>query len=424
MPFNMEAPHPIVNARSPASVDTLLQGAIEGHVLVKNVNNSLPLKNPAMLSIFGYDAKVPDQYDVGSSWTGGGEPDVGYSTQQYAGNGTMVSGGGSGAVTPPYISSPFDALAQQAINDGTALFWDFDTVNATSNVDGATTACLVFINAWASEGQDRPGLHDAFSDNLVNNIAANCSNTIVVIHNAGIRLVDQWIENPNVTAVIFAHLPGQDSGRALVQILYGEASPSGKLPYTVAKNESDYGPLLAPSLPEGEFVYFPQSNFTEGLLIDYRRFDALGITPRFEFGFGLSYTTFDYSSLSIQTTNSNPSIYPTGPILQGGNSDLWNTVVRVAAVVENTGAVTGAEAVQLYVGNPAQGQPVKQLRGFEKVTLKPGESQMVTFELLRRDLSMWDTDAQKWALQNGQYQIYVGSSSRDLPLSGSLSLYH
>jgi len=189
MPANFEAPHQIVNARSPDSVDTLLQGATEGHVLVKNVNNALPLKKPAMLSIFGYDAKVPDQYDVGSAWTNGREPDAGY-TGQFAGNGTMVSGGGSGAVTPPYISSPFDGILQQAINDGTAIFWDFDTVNSTSNVDAASTACLVFINAWATEGSDRTGLHDSFSDNLVINIAAQCSNTIVVIHNAGIRLVD------------------------------------------------------------------------------------------------------------------------------------------------------------------------------------------------------------------------------------------
>lgn len=125
---------------------------------------------------------------------------------------------------------------------------------------------------------------------MVENIAAQCNNTIVVIHNAGIRLVDQWIDNPNVTALIFAQLPGQDSGEALTQILYGDVSPSGKLTYTIARNESDYGGLLEPLGHEGWDFYFPQTNFTEGTLIDYRHFDALGIEPRYEFGFGLSYT--------------------------------------------------------------------------------------------------------------------------------------
>jgi beta-glucosidase len=95
-------------------------------------------------------------------------------------------------------------------------------------------------------------LPDDFSDGLILNVANNCSNTIVVIHNAGVRLVDQWIEHPNVTAVIFAHLPGQDSGRAITQLLYGVQSPSGKLPYTVAKNESDYNAAI----PKASFNCF------------------------------------------------------------------------------------------------------------------------------------------------------------------------
>lgn len=114
---------------------------------------------------------------------------------------------------------------------------------------------------------------DDYSDALVLNIASKCNNTIVIIHNAGIRLVDQWIDHPNVTAVMFAHLPGQESGRALVQLLYGYKSPSGKLPYTVARNESDYN-VLSPALPEGRYSVFPQSDFTEGTSIDYCYFDV------------------------------------------------------------------------------------------------------------------------------------------------------
>jgi beta-glucosidase len=133
---------------------------------------------------------------------------------------------------------------------------------------------------------------DDYSDALVENVADSCRNTIVIIHNAGIRLVDQWIEHPNITAVVFAHLPGQDSGRALVQLLYGYQPFSGRLPYAVGKNESDYPNAGQPSQPEGIYEFFPQSNFSEGGYIDYNHFDLNNITPRFEFGFGLSFTTF------------------------------------------------------------------------------------------------------------------------------------
>jgi len=244
-----------------------------------------------------------------------------------------------------------------------------------------------------------------------------------VIHNAGIRLVDQWIAHPNVTAVIFAHLPGQDSGRSLVSLLYGSSNPSGKLPYTVAKNESDYGPALSPSLPVEPFGLFPQSNFTEGVFIDYRAFDLKNITPRFEFGFGLSYTTFAYSKLSISPNtkgNINLGPFPTGTILPGGNEDLWDTIATITATITNTGGVTGAEVAQLYLGIP--GGPVRQLRGFEKISLAPGKSAQVVFQPTRRDFSTWDVVAQKWLLQKGTYQVFVGASSRNLPLTGHLTL--
>jgi len=157
----------------------------------------------------------------------------------------MIVGGGSGANNPAYVSSPLAALNERAIEDGSQLVWDVTNINSTASVDRASDACIVFLNAWASEGYDRPGVRDDYSDALVLNIAKQCNNTIVVIHNAGVRLVDQFADNPNVTAIMYAHLPGQDSGRALVSLLYGESNPSGKLPYSVPKNESDYNDLLA-----------------------------------------------------------------------------------------------------------------------------------------------------------------------------------
>lgn len=410
MPSSLTQPHDVVNAKTSRAAKSLISGAIEGHVLVKNTNNALPLRHPQLISVFGYDA------DVSNVWNAGRSTSFAAENNQIQ-NQTQVVAGGSGANNPAYISSPFVALTARAYQDGTSLSWDFFSTNPS--VNPASDACLVFINSYATEGRDRSGLQDTFSDTLVNNVAASCSNTIVVIHNAGIRLVDQFVDNPNVTAIIFAHLPGQDSGYAITSILYGDTAPSGKLPYTVAKSETDYGNLLSPDLPTGDFALFPQSDFTEGVYIDYRAFDASNIEPRYEFGFGLTYTTFSYSHLQISHSASKQR-YPSGRIGLGGPIDLWNVLVTVRARVTNTGKVAAAEVAQLYVGIP--GGPVRQLRGYEKVNIQHGQTVTVTFQLLRKDLSVWDVVAQKWALQRGKYQIYVGSSSRILPLTGTLTI--
>ncbi|KAI0104006.1 glycoside hydrolase superfamily [Nemania sp. FL0031] len=428
MPSDLNVPHQKVIATSPKNKDVLLQGAVEGHVLLKNEKGVLPLKSPQLISLFGYSAKSYDAYTPGSAgWNGGsqstawnGGSDSTTSTRmQIAPNGTMISGGGSGANQPAYLSSPFEALSQRAYEDGSSLWWDFHS--GDPNVDQSSDACIVVGNAWATEGWDRLGLHDDFTDALITNVASRCNNTIVVFHNAGVRLVDQFIDHPNVTALIFAHLPGQDSGRALVSLLYGDVNPSGKLPYSVPRNESDYGPLKNETLPDGIYALFPQSDFTEGVYIDYRAFDAQNITPRYEFGFGLSYTTFNYSDLSVSLADgADFAAYPSKPIVEGGHEDLWDTLVHVSATVTNTGDVSGAEVAQLYVGIPDA--PVQQLRGFAKPVIKAGESAVVEFDLTRRDLSTWDVVAQKWLLQKGEYQIYVGASSRNLPLAASLQI--
>ena len=428
MPKSYEAGHAAVEGFDASFNNPVLrQIAQESCVLVKNTNNALPLKSPKMLNIFGYSAKIPDQYTVASSLAPSGSPATGGAAYL---NGTMITAGGSGASSPFYAIAPFDALMWQAYNDSTALYWDF--LNTNPNVDGAADACLVFGNAFSAEGADRTIIEDAYTDDIIINVANKCNNTIVVLHNTATRLVEGFADHPNVTAIIFAHGPGQLSGLGLVDVLYGNVSPSGKLPYTVAHNETDYGDLLGPSEPEGIYTLFPQSNFTEGDYIDYRRFDQQGISPRYEFGFGLSYTTFSFSKLAIKNICKKSggctlTTYPTGDILPGGHEDLWDIVVNVTAKVTNTGIVAGAEVAQLYVGIPSPGgsvpaTPVRQLRGFEKPLLSPGETTTVTFSLTRRDLSLWDVDAQDWQLQSGTYDIYVGSSSRSLPLSNTVKL--
>lgn len=268
----------------------------------------------------------------------------------------------------------------------------------------------------ATEGWDRDGLHDDFSDGLVLNVASKCANTIVIIHAAGIRLVDQWIEHPNVTATMIAHLPGQDIGESLISLLYGEISPSGKLPYTLARNESDYGNLYEPCKPSSADDHFPQCNYTEGVYIDYRHFDANNIEPRFEFGFGLSYTTFEYSGGSVKAAQQSQSNNNNQSQRVITSDSIWDTAATVTATVTNTGGAAAEEIAQLYVGIP--GGPVRQLRGFEKVWLAPGEQADVAFELTRRDLSVWDVTSQGWVLQPGSYNLYVGSSSRDIRWKG------
>ncbi|KAI4790688.1 putative glycosyl hydrolase [Aureobasidium sp. EXF-8845] len=335
-------------------------------------------------------------------------------------DGTMVTGGGSGAAQPAYISDPFSAITEQAIEDDTWLQWDFKSQNPV--VQRGSEACLVFINAFATESYDRPYLEDDYSDDLVLNVAAQCNNTMVVLHNAGIRTVDAWYSNPNITAIVYAHLPGQDSGKALVEVLYGKQSPSGRMPYTVAKVPADYGNLLHHLAPDNTSNYYTQDNFTEGVYIDYKAFIAQNITPRFEFGYGLTYTTFNYSSLETKVlSNVSTSEFPPGnTIAQGGITSLWDVIATVDCTITNTGSVTASEVAQLYVNIP--GGPAKVLRGFNKQGVEPGMSVNFHFDLTRRDLSEWDVVSQQWRLQQGSYPIYVGKSVLDIQLTGSLSI--
>jgi len=170
--------------------------------------------------------------------------------------------------------------------------------------------------------------------------------------------------------------------------------------------------------------------------IDYKAFDAMNITPRFEFGYGLTYSVSHNQHILLLTTNKSQTFsitnltasvlpnatltpYPaTAPIVQGGNPNLFSTLFTVSITLTNTGTVTAAEVAQLYIGIP--GGPIRQLRGFEKVLLAPGASAQVTFALTRKDLSMWNVVSQDWLLQAGTYQMYVGNSSRNLPVRATL----
>lgn len=245
-------------------------------------------------------------------------------------------------------------------------------------------------------------------------MASANKNVIVVCHAVGPVILETILAQPNVKAIVWPGLPGQESGNALVDVLYGSTGPSGKLPYTIAKQFSDYGTNWTTAL---------QDDFTEGLFIDYRRFDQYGITPRYEFGYGLSYTTFQYSDLDVQIHNARPQTIA-GPIVPGGHAESFDSVGSVTVLVQNTGSVAGAEVAQLYIGLPdsAPATPPKQLRGFQKLPLAPGQADTARFELQRRDIAYWDVDQKAWVVPSGTFKVYVGSSSRDIRQQGEFTV--
>ncbi|KKY13929.1 putative beta-glucosidase 1 precursor [Phaeomoniella chlamydospora] len=462
-------------------------------VLLKNTNGALPLKGTErQVGIFGEDAGS-------NAYGANGCSDRGCD------NGTLAMGWGSGTANYPYLVTPEQAIQNYVLthtNGTTSSITDNYAYESYRIPQLATQAevALVFVNSDSGEGYinvdgnegDRRNLTSwKDGDALIANVSAVNNNTIVIIHSVGTVDVSSWYSNPNVTAILWAGLPGQESGNSLVDVLYGYYNPSAKLPFTIGKKLSDYGTAVQTTANNGEGA--PQVDFTEGVFIDYRGFDAKNITPVYEFGFGLSYTNFTYSNLSIVnnnagayapttgTTSSAPTLgndsttdpstllFPNGsfPYIQyyiypylnstnlsdasgdpdygepssswlpanatssspqpllpaggspGGNPSLYDILYTVSATITNTGSITGAEVAQLYV-NLGPNEPPKVLRGFDKLTIAPGASATFTAQLTRRDLSTWDTASQNW-IQVQNATVYVGASSRNLPLSGSLS---
>ncbi|KAK6607853.1 beta-glucosidase G 1 [Botrytis cinerea] len=392
-----------------------------GTVLLKNTNNALPLKAPKRIGVFG---------NAAGELTNGPYPhDKDY---EY---GCLPAGGGSGSGRLSQLVTPLEAIKARALKDGSMVQTILNNTQLAINGGLKDTiypipdVCLVFIKTYASEGEDRTSLSfDWDGDAVVEQVAANCSNTVVVSQATGLNLMP-WADHPNVTAILATHLSGDQMGNSLVDVLYGAYNPSGHLPYTIAYNASDYdfAPITTSvnSTEPGAW----QSDFTERLLIDYRYFDYHNISVLYEFGFGLSYTTFDLSSLSItpvsnDTLSATPAPMAPNASIPGGNPDLWTPVYTVTASVSNTGNYSGAAVPQLYITIPeieGSETPVKQLRGFEKIGLNAGENKTVTFELMRRDISFWDVELQEWRIPEGEFGVKVGFSSRDLRVEGSFN---
>jgi beta-glucosidase len=417
---------PIVDVRREQHAQLIRDLGAAGTVLLKNANETLPLQSPMNIGVFGNDAadftKGGYSLALGSSSLLDGNYDIG----------TLAVGGGSGTGRFPYVVSPLEAIKARGRTYGALVQYITDNEYI---VQGGLSAlapvppevCIVFLKSWASEAGDRSTLIAEWNSTaVVDQTAAICNNTVVVLHGAAPNTMP-WRNNPNVTAILVAHMPGQESGNSIVDILWGDVNPSGRLPYTIANEETDYSKNLINST---ELVMSTdpdawQADFTEGNLIDYKEFDANNASVAFEFGFGLSYTTFNISDLQVQVSASNVSRAPSpaAPIQPGGNVELWATLATVSVTVSNTGSLPGATVAQLYLSYPEEADaPIRSLRGFEKVTLSPGTSGTLNFPLTRRDLSYWDTTTQQWTLPAGAIEVHAGFSSRNLPLQGSLTV--
>jgi beta-glucosidase len=463
--------------------------AAKGTVLLKNTG-ALPLRKPKFLAVIGEDAGSNPRGPNGCNDRG-------------CDDGTLGMAWGSGTANFPYLITPDAAIQARALEDGTryeSILQNYANQATRNLLSQADVTAIVFANADSGEGYINVGgnMGDRQNltlwkngDDLIKNVSSICKNTIVIIHSTGPVLLTDWYQNPNITAILWAGVPGQESGRSLVDVLYGRVNPSGRTPFTWGRTRESYGTdiLYKPNNGNGA----PQDDFTEGVFIDYRHFDKQNIEPIYEFGFGLSYTTFGYSNLKIEkknagayrpttgTTKAAPTfgnfstdlkdylfpsniryvrryIYPylnsTDPKVAsmdpfygktaaeflppkatdgsaqpklgpsgapGGNPMLWDVLFTVTATITNTGSLAGEEVPQLYVSLGGPTDPPKVLRGFDKLSLQPGESATFRADVTRRDLSNWDVVKQDWVISEFPKTVHVGSSSRKLPLSAPLA---
>ena len=360
---------PAETATSGTDQSDALQIAEEGTVLLKNGGGILPLTSAdRSVAVIGADASTSPQ----------------------------TAGGGSASVSSSGTVTPLQGITAAAPSGTTVSFNSGSSASSAAALAASSSVAVVFVNLNESEGSDLTSIDlGSTDDNLISAVAAANPNTIVVL-NTGSAVTMPWLSS--VKGVLEAWYPGQADGTAIASILFGSTDPSGHLPVTF--------PTSLSQVPASTAAQWPGQNgtvqYSEGIDVGYRWYDAKGLTPMFPFGFGLSYTSFSFSNLTV------------GTLPAGG-------AATVTARVTNTGSRAGADVAQLYVTDPsASGQPPRQLEGFARVSLQPGASQTVTFQLTQQNLQYWNSAANNWATSTGTYGIAVGDSDASLPLSGSL----
>jgi beta-glucosidase len=382
---------------TPAQQSVARQGATEGIVLLKNSDSLLPLDATKIhsIAVIGPNAAV-----------------------------ARTGGGGSSLVRPKYAIAPLDGIKERAGSgvevkyalgvamEGEELAQDTPEARAKSLKEATDAAAkadvaVVVVGRYPKlEGEsfdvktmDLP----AGQDELIEAVEGANPRTIVVLNTGDPVTMTKWIDN--TPALVDMWYGGQEGGHALASILFGDANPSGKLPVSFPKKFED-----SPA-----YANYPGQNlkvdYAEGIYVGYRYFDTKNVEPLFPFGFGLSYTTFEYSDLRVMH-------YRTFEGTVHWEGDL----VRVN--VKNAGARDGAEVVQLYIhdGHSKIDRPTRELKGFQRVELKPGETRTVEFNVDRAALSYWSTDKNDWLAEPGTFEIQVGASSRDIRLRAPLTL--
>ena len=297
----------------------------------------------------------------------------------------LTAGGGGGFFGPPTIVSLTWAPQEN-------LRWQ-----AAAKAAKSSSVAVVFASNYSAEGSDLQTLElPGDQDQLIEAVARANPHTIVVLNTSGPASMP-WLND--VAGVFEAWYPGQQDGNAIAALLYGDVNPSGHLPETFPANASQGvaqgGTVLTPN------AEFPGNgtdvDYTEGIDVGYRYYDVHNQTPLFPFGYGLSYTTFAYSHLQVQASP------------HGATAEV---------TITNTGNRAGAEVAQLYLTDPAAaGEPPYQLKGFQKITLAPGHSRRITFQVSTQDMSYYQTAASGWVAAPGVYRVSIGGNERDLAVS-------
>ena len=247
------------------------------------------------------------------------------------------------------------------------------------------------------EGSDRTFALPGAQDLLIQKLSEVDKNTVVVVNAGGNVDMSSWLDR--VPALLYGWYPGQEGGTALAQILFGEYSPSGKLPVSFERRIEEGATYNSYHLKPGTHGVA----YTEGVFLGYRHFDRSTVKPLFPFGFGLSYTTFGYSKLTVSH----------GP-----------GEIKVSFTIKNTGSRRGSEIAQVYVGDSHSHvpRPVKELKGFAKVDLEPGEEKTLSVTLDRRSFAYYDIVGKNWMVEPGTFSIFVGSSSEKIELQRDVTL--
>ena len=386
-----------------ANLATAQAIAEQGSVLLKNAGQ-LPLST-GVRSI----AVIGPHADIGVL-SGGGSADV-----TPIGGSALVEwyrfvwvGHGEWDIPVRWLPSSPLAAIRTKVPGATVQFDDGSDLTRARNLAAASDVAIVFAVQWSTETLDLPTLdltdvvHPTApldQDALIEAVAAANSQTIVVLQGPGAQAMP-WL--PSVGAVLAAWFPGQRGAEAIANILFGDVNPSGKLPITFPRSDLD---LPRSVISSGSAIF--DVRYDEGLATGYKWFDAQGIEPLFPFGFGLSYTTFDIANAAVSLTAQNQ--------------------VTVTADVTNTGSRAGSEVVQVYLSlPPSLNEPPRRLIGWSKVALLPGATQQVTITVdgdsSAHPLGYWDAATRAWAIAPGDYGVYVGNSSRNLTLAGSLHL--